>query len=122
MNYIAELEKYPHVIKKLDELWGTQEGRTMLDMLTLVEKSRNREVGFTVDAFLEIMFLQRIHDQMYPQFEPTKIYDHNQKESSWNLERRKSDPTIWDAPRFPVPEVEIEKILSRSDVKLTLKD
>jgi type II secretory ATPase GspE/PulE/Tfp pilus assembly ATPase PilB-like protein len=57
--------KYPRIILKVEELWGTQEVMPYLDSLLLSDR-RGRN-GFPDEALREITYLKQLHEYEYPE-------------------------------------------------------
>lgn len=64
---MCDLEKYPHIIKNITLFWGTKRCRDYLESLLLIESDRNR-AGFQPGALFEILFLIKLHDNVFPSF------------------------------------------------------
>lgn len=73
---VAQLyEKFPHIQRKLHEVWGTKKGREYLTSLLFID--RDHRQGFHFDIIKVIDWLIDEHDTAYPEFKPAS--------SPWDL-------------------------------------
>ncbi len=74
---VAQLyEKFPHIQRKLHEVWGTKKGRDYLTSLLFVD--RDHRAGFPFDVIEVIDLLIDDHDKAFPTFKPA--------ESPWDVQ------------------------------------
>jgi hypothetical protein len=62
------LDNYPHITKRIESLWGTQECRKFL--LELISDSRDgQRQGLPTEVAKEIILVLQNHDEQYPGFD-----------------------------------------------------
>ncbi len=69
---IAQLDKFPHIQRKLYLYWGYKEGRDFLSSLTISDRPNRR--GFPFDVVIVINELTDLHDIEYPILKPRSKY------------------------------------------------
>lgn len=64
-------EKHPYIIHNMYLLWGNQEFFDYTEKLILndVTPDRLQRQGFTSDAFMEIVTLLNLHNELFPQYQ-----------------------------------------------------
>jgi hypothetical protein len=76
---MSKLEQFPHVVSHIVAHWGTQAGIDYIRSLEVVERARVNRDGFPDEAFIEVVLLHRIHDQVFPH-----LVSHGRVEDIWS--------------------------------------
>jgi hypothetical protein len=66
----AKLTNFPHIVSRIDLMWGCPECRTYLYGLAVVDGSKPNRQGFPFEALDALVLLLALHDQFFPQFCP----------------------------------------------------
>lgn len=59
--------QYPHISRKIYDLWGSEYLDPYIVDLTLVETGRSSRNGFSFKTIQELMLVQEIHNEHYGQ-------------------------------------------------------
>ncbi len=74
-------DKYPEpavkdrllrIWEQIQKTWGTEEGAHYLESLLIVEDGRTRQ-GFDSAIMSELLLLEKLHEQAYPEFVVSKL-------------------------------------------------
>ena len=72
------LVSFPHILKRLEALWGSDECRQYLSGLLIPDRIDRK--GFPFAVLSAIYSLLDLHDVTYPQFKPRSgLWDHDPK-------------------------------------------
>ncbi|AGX86882.1 hypothetical protein [Candidatus Symbiobacter mobilis] len=64
---MQHLNKYPHIVKNIEKMWGSKNCRDYILDLTNDTRGGTRK-GFTLEQGLELVNLLNKHDEEYPEF------------------------------------------------------
>jgi hypothetical protein len=70
-SILLQLSAYPHVLSKLDLLWGTKDCRDYLTNLVMNDRDGRQPInakGFPLEIINLIICILEIHDELYPHF------------------------------------------------------
>lgn len=71
---------FPHVGGMLTHLWGTADCMNYLDELLVVTGQRTNREGFPFEVLQELMIVQRVHHDKYPDLDTTLS---NRRKDPW---------------------------------------
>jgi hypothetical protein len=90
------LNTYPHIARRLDSMWGSQEARDfMMDLLT--DSRDGGRQGFDPSVASAILSLLDKHDHSYPQF--------SRKSDVRSDYRFAPKPTVYEKPKTDLSKV-----------------
>jgi hypothetical protein len=61
------INRFERLWNKISEKWGSEEGFLLLEELTVMEDSKNRQ-GFDLTVMSELLYLGELHSREHPQF------------------------------------------------------
>lgn len=68
-KHLDAMSRFPHIIEKLNLVWGFKEGSEYLRSLTVDDRGGRQ--GFPADMLFTIHRLIELHDEKYPQYSTT---------------------------------------------------